>query len=294
MPNESEAPLMIERAGGRKLAFAQYGDPGGIPVFHFNGSGGSRLEWPGDQAMLEDIGVRFVAIDRPGHGLSDPQPGRTLLDWPQEVTAVADSLGIDKIRVEGWSAGGAYALCCAHELPNRVVAGAILSGIAPYDRPEPLQGLAPEIAQWMKNAREAPEAVLPFRQAMAAFMESKSGSEVGSMLAGGNGEDDRAVATRPDLQALMGANIKEGYRQGAEGPALDDIVINSPWGFKLDDIPVHIDVWQGEIDQNVPLGQGEYQHSRLPNSTFHLLKNTAHLFPLVRWREILLELIRQR
>ena len=114
------------------------------------------------------------------------------------------------------------------------------------------------------------------------------------MLAAGNAEDDRAVAARPDLQILMGTNIKEGYRQGPEGPAQDDVVINSPWGFRLEEIAAPIDVWQGEIDRNVPLTQGETQHRRLPNSTLRVLPNTAHLFPLVRWREILLTLLGPR
>lgn len=90
----------------------------------------------------------------------------------------------------------------------------------------------------------------------------------------------------------MGTNVKEGYRQGPDGPSADDIVINSPWGFRLQDIEARIDVWQGEMDPNVPLIQGEYQHSLLSNSTLHVLKNTAHLFPLIRWKEILQTLIR--
>ena len=287
-------PLRVALPDGRRLAYAEYGDPAGALVMHFHGSGGSRMEWPGDQSILKDIGVRFISMDRPGHGWSDPEPKRTLLDWPRDVEALAKHLCVESFYVEGWSAGGAYALACSYQLPSRVRACAILSGIGPYDRPDPLQGLSPEIAEWMRNAREMPEKVLPFRQRMADVLASRSSAAVGAMLAAGNAEDDRAVAARPDLQILMGTNIKEGYRQGPEGPAQDDVVINSPWGFRLEEIAAPIDVWQGEIDRNVPLTQGETQHRRLPNSTLRVLPNTAHLFPLVRWREILLTLLGPR
>ena len=38
-----------------------------------------------------------MTIDRPGHGLSDFQPERTLLDWPEDVAALADHLEIRTI-----------------------------------------------------------------------------------------------------------------------------------------------------------------------------------------------------
>jgi hypothetical protein len=36
---------------GRTLAYAEWGDPAGKPVFHFHGSSGSRLERPPDEKM---------------------------------------------------------------------------------------------------------------------------------------------------------------------------------------------------------------------------------------------------
>ena len=65
----------LELPGGRTLGYAEWGDPSGVPLFHFHGSSSSRLEHPLRPEDLE--GVRMVTIDRPGHGLSDFQPGRT-------------------------------------------------------------------------------------------------------------------------------------------------------------------------------------------------------------------------
>ena len=106
----------IVTADGRRLAFAEYGDPIGRPCLYFHFTPGSRLD-PlvvfHDNAELLD-GIRLVAIDRPGFGRSDRQPGRTFLDWPADVTAVTDQLGIDTFSVLGISGGGGYALACAY------------------------------------------------------------------------------------------------------------------------------------------------------------------------------------
>ena len=242
--------------------------------------------------MLQRLNISFVSVDRPGHGLSDPQPNRTLLGWADDIRQLADHLQVDQFYVEGWSAGGSYALAIAHELQDRVIKGATLSGIGPYDRPDPYEGLTPQIAAWMEDARNANmTALLAFREQFYNLLNVSTAQEIGSMLAAsGGGVDDKEVAQRPDLQLLMGTNFKEGYAQGYEGPAVDDLVINQPWGFQLQDIQTHFDVWQGEVDTNVPMNQGVYQASILNSSRLILLENTAHLFPLTTWEEILVEL----
>ncbi|CAB9509727.1 expressed unknown protein [Seminavis robusta] len=264
-----DAPPTLELSDGRTLAYCEFGasaEEATAVVLHCNGSGGSRLEWPGNEELLKELGIRFITVDRPGHGFSDPVPdGRTLLDWPRtDVTQLLDHISVDQFYIEGWSAGGSYALAVAHEFGNsgRVLGGAILSGIGPFDRPNPFEGMdEPQIRMWMEWARDQNEtAILEFRGQLAPFLQASNASQIGMLLgSGGVGLDDLEVARRPDLQTLMGGNIKEGYRQGAPGPAQDDLVINRPWEFRLQDINpmVHIDVWQGEIDQNVPLNQWE-------------------------------------
>ena len=71
----------------------------------------------------------MITVDRPGHGLSDFFPGKTLLDWPDDVIELADHLGFDKFIVEGFSGGGPYALACAYKIPDRLDCCGILSGM---------------------------------------------------------------------------------------------------------------------------------------------------------------------
>jgi pimeloyl-ACP methyl ester carboxylesterase len=102
---------------------------------------------------------------------------------------------------------------------------------------------------------------------------------------------DQRIAEKPEHLDNMVASIQEGYRQGWHGPAQDDVITNSPWGFRVEDIEVRIDIWQGEVDKNVPLIQGQYQHEKIPNSRLTVLPGQAHLYLLERWEEILTQLL---
>jgi hypothetical protein len=84
---------------GRKLGYAQYGSPTGRPVFFLHGHPASRLE----AAHLHDdavkVGARIICPERPGFGLSSPQPGRTLLDTARDVEQLGDHLKLEKYGI---------------------------------------------------------------------------------------------------------------------------------------------------------------------------------------------------
>jgi len=99
-------------------------------------------------------------------------------------------------------------------------------------------------------------------------------------------EDIKAIEESSSKKMLF-ENMREAYKQGGDAPAQDDIIINSSWGFRLEDIQTRFDVWQGEVDKNVPMNLGEYQHEILPNSRLRILPGQAHLYLLTHWREVL-------
>lgn len=276
---------------GRTLGFAEYGDSNGKnTVIYFNGSGGSRLDHPTDKKILLDLSIRFIATDRPGHGISSPKQDRKLLDWPNDVQQLADYIGAEKFYVMGWSAGGPHTLACAYKLPERVIAGAIISGLAPVDRPNPYEGLPLPLKVLNYLGRKTPGLVYLFRRMMYPIVMGDP-DEAGKKLASSFPPVDRQIAEQPENRKMLVRSIQEGYKQGWEGPAQDDIVINSDWGFRIEDIGVRIDIWQGGADKNVPQNQGMYQHEKIPNSTFTELSDQAHLYLLDNWRNILEKLV---
>jgi pimeloyl-ACP methyl ester carboxylesterase len=51
---------------GRRLGFAEWGDPAGRPLFLFHGTPGSRLTRQPVEELTRRQGVRVSTVDRPG------------------------------------------------------------------------------------------------------------------------------------------------------------------------------------------------------------------------------------
>ena len=52
---------------GRMLTFAEWGDPGGFPVFSLHGTPGSRFRRYYDESLYSDVEARVITYNRPGH-----------------------------------------------------------------------------------------------------------------------------------------------------------------------------------------------------------------------------------
>jgi len=120
---------------GRKLGYTEYGAPQGKTVFEFHGNPSSRLGSKFLDEAAKRLDARIIGIDRPGMGLADHKPGRKLLDWPDDVTELADALGIDRFAILGGSGGAPSVLACAYKIPERLTAVAVLFPPRPLDTP---------------------------------------------------------------------------------------------------------------------------------------------------------------
>jgi pimeloyl-ACP methyl ester carboxylesterase len=100
-------------ADGRKLGYAEFGDPDGAPVIALHGTPGSRLMFAlADQAARER-GLRLIAPERPGYGLSDAKDFPTLHDAAADIISLADSLNLKDFALIGVSGGGPFAIAAA-------------------------------------------------------------------------------------------------------------------------------------------------------------------------------------
>ena len=108
---------------GRTMAVAEWGDPAGLGLFALHGTPGGRISCWEDPTIYARHGLRRFTLDRPGYGESTRQPGRSVADIVDDVTFIADSLGVGSFAVTGGSGGGPHALACAglHARPRRAM-----------------------------------------------------------------------------------------------------------------------------------------------------------------------------
>jgi pimeloyl-ACP methyl ester carboxylesterase len=271
---------------GRRLGYAQYGQPGGEPIVYFHGHPGSRLEARFGHEAAVAAGFRVIALDRPGCGLSDVQPGRVITDWPADVAQAADALGIDRFSVAGASGGGPYALACAWRLARRVIRAAVISGVGPPQVPGSTAGMRwqnrlgfPLVARWPAVARV-------LMRSMRRSVMSRPERTI-EALARAMSPADAEIVRRPEVRALSIADITEAFRQGFDGAASDMVLLARPWGFSLREIEQEVYLWQGEADTLVPPAMGRYLAEQIPHCHATMLPGAGHLLIIDRMPDLM-------
>lgn len=270
--------LSVRLPDGRRLGYAQAGPTDGRALFYFHGTPGSRLERHPETELLDAMGVRLIALERPGYGLSTLQPARQLSDWPADVAAFADLLGLDAFSVLGFSGGGPYALACARAMPQRITATVVVSSPAPYAA----MGRIPDGLALFELARDAP------RQASAMLREiAANGDQLHRLMSGAMAEAERRVMGTAALATMYRRNMDEAVCQGIEGMVRDMALIAGEWGFDVAAITSPVDLWHGLEDSFTPPSMARYLAEGLPNCHSRFLPGEGHflLFPL--WRDIL-------
>jgi pimeloyl-ACP methyl ester carboxylesterase len=259
---------------GRELAYEEYGDPAGEPVLSFHGGLSSRLDAaPAHQAAL-DLGVRLLSPDRPGIGRSTFQPGRRLLDWPADVAALTDALGIDRFAVMGWSCGGPYAAVCGARMSDRVSAVGLLSSAVPLELVGTTKGLARDDRLLLFLVRWAPRlAAALLRVTIGEATERRLYREIRRSFPA---VDRAALEERGSIVDAV-AFVKESMRQGAQGCLQDYRVFGSPWGFDLSEVTVPVQIWEGEEDNTGPPEYRELLLRHLPRAQLSLVPGEGHL-----------------
>lgn len=266
----------IRLAGGRRLGFRQWGDPHGIPVLEFRGLPSSSLGDAIGQDFLAGRHLRRITVDRPGTGLSDFQPGRTLLDWPADVAQLADALGIGQFAVLGTSGGGPYAAACACRLPGRVVRLSLVSALAPLDRPGAGRGMNAGELRMMLLSRNLPAVARAVTAVAVAADRIRPGTLIRG-LARAVPECDRAVMARPEVQASLTDSYHRAFAHGTRGQIHDWGLIATPWGFRPEDIAVETFLWQGDQDDRVPPHHAEYLARAIRGSDLTMLRGEGHM-----------------
>ena len=288
-----ERILRMRTRDGRSIGVLELGQAAGAPVFHFHGSGSSRLEAVLVADAAKKAGVRLIALDRPGVGQSDPCHRDRLLDWPEKVVEVADALKIQKFAVLGMSAGGPYALACAATIPHRLTTCALVCAVAP---PALIRHAAP---LWMRLIWRSAQR---FPTTFDAFLRTAVPNRPQSVAAAERwirwctpwmAPADRAVLRAPGTRVGLARAFSEGRRQGAEAIRREAMNEVRCWGFALKDIRFEsIFLWHGEQDRLTPVAASRLFVDALPHCRATFYPHDGHFSTaLVHAEEIFAALV---
>lgn len=248
-------------ADGRTLAWAEFGDPDGIPTFFFHGTPGGRLTGATSDERWIRAGIRGICPERPGYGSSDPHEPRTVHSFAQDALQLADVLGLERFVVIGGSGGAPHALALGALSGDRVRAVGALVGASPLNDEE------------KANQAALNQQVLAVADDPAALRELLGGVRSVVLEAGilalltDIPEEDLAIF-KANADKMEGA-IRSALEPGVEGMAGDYLALwVRGWGFDLADVKVPV-VWgHGHLDRNVPFSAAQRAMSQLPDCEF--------------------------
>jgi pimeloyl-ACP methyl ester carboxylesterase len=289
-PTHDEAWVDRDRSlrlpDGRTLAYTDLGPPDGTPVMYFHGAPSSRLDiiLLGFEATLAKLGVRVVSPDRPGYGGSSAQPGRTLEDWPADVIALADHLGLGRFAVMGPSSGGPYAVVCAALLPDRVAAAGVIAGLTDMGWPPAWNGMDHNDVALMRIGDEA---------RAATWCEAQFGPD-GNRFSETLGDlppaDERALQDQAIASGFV-TTVAEAFRQGVAGYAQDITVEARAWTFATASITVPVRVLHGEADTIVPIAHGRHTAEIIPTANLVTWPDHGHISILAEIPQLCADLV---
>jgi pimeloyl-ACP methyl ester carboxylesterase len=293
MQNPPTAPKTIFLSEGRRLAYSEYGDSQGKPVFFFHGWPGARLQGQLSDASARKLRMRMIAPDRPGFGFSEFQPRRAIRDWPKDIAELADQLGFPRFAVLGLSGGAPYALACAHEIPHRCTAVGIISGIGTIDSPRASEGVSPNLKRMVLLTKNVPWLVklLLWRSSRLVRRDPEAAFE-------------KLIATlpEPDRSALLQPGIKDkalqaridSFQSGSRGHLWEMKLFTRPWGFRREAIQMPIHLWHGDQDEEIFLSTAQDQADAIQDCQVTFLPHEGHYSLYINHIENILKEIREQ
>ncbi len=274
-PTAGRTSRVLRLADGRRIGYAEFGDPHGAAVLAIHGTPGSRLMF-----ALTDHGarvrkLRIIAPERPGYGLSDFRRRESLAQAAEDVTAVADALGLDRFALIGVSGGGPFAVAAAAAMPERTVLLALISPVGPIAechgriRMSKLHRLI-----FTRIGRSAPS-IAGFFWSLRNLVRWALGVAYRA-LTQRVPQSDRIVLARAEVKANLQTALREGLRPGIDGARQDLRLYCAPWGLPLAAIDVPTVLWQGSDDPIVPPGAAYDLAETLPNCWLDVIQGGGH------------------
>jgi len=275
----SKLNQQLQLPDGRKLGYDEHGAPDGKPIFYLHGSPSSRLEARLylSEDLLQSLGVRLIAVDRPGMGLSDFQPKRRLLDFPNDLLALANHLKIERFAILAYSLGGPYGFACAYAIPERLTKVGIVSGAALFTEPVLMTNINEGTRKFLTMPREKPLLARLFLWMMLGVMPRVAPKKFIAGAAAVLPEADRAIVSDSDVQRGFISAVREAMRQGTGGAFHESLLSVTDYGFRLQEIQTPIRLWHGEADKNIPVEMARFAASAVPKCEAVFYPNEGHL-----------------
>ncbi len=210
----SEATETTIEIPGYRLGAKVWGPPDGAPVLALHGWLDNAATYDGLAPHLK--GLRIVALDMPGHGMSDHAPPGHLypfIDFVAAAYGVLAALGWERCSLMGHSLGAGVCAVLAGTVPERIERLVLLEGLGPLSSADDMtpKRLSDALAEQVRKG-EKPSPVYADRakveQMLAAAPSKLAPHSVRTLLARGLEAVDGGVRWRSDRRLRFTSRVR--------------------------------------------------------------------------------------
>ena len=269
---------------GRRLQFAEFGDPKGKPVIHLHGILGCRYErWPDDD-LTKSLGVRLIIPDRPGYGCSEHVLEHNYLDFADDLIELIDYLDVPRCSMMGLSIGAIYGCAFAYKAPDRLRNIAMVSSSPPFRCFADFSGMPPSLRLLIAFSKYMPTAARITTE-IAINNACKNPEKFLANIPVGSA--DRAVFSNILLKKHIENCVLSGNKLRHTGFVQDILMAAEPWPFSVAEVTTKIDFWHGTDDLHCPINRIMPIIESVPNKRLHIIEDGGHFLIYKHWQEIL-------
>lgn len=267
-------PETIETAHG-PVECALRGDGPAMVIAH-GGPGGC------DQALIlgelfRKNGYRIIAPSRPGYLGTPLNIGKTAEEQGDFLAALMDALNIPEAIIVGASAGGPAAYQLAQRRPEKARALIVIDGVSrKYTKVDDIN----KVEEWMYLSR-------PGQWLIGFFFKHFSAAMVKSFLQTEStldkhelGERVKEILADEDKFAMFDAmfrTMSTRFEERKAGTENDVALASTIDKLALDRIDCPTMIIHGDADNDVPVGDAEYAHQAVAESTLLWINQASHI-----------------
>ncbi len=263
---------------GRMLDYWEGGDPEGRGVLFHGGTPCTNVFGRISHDLAQSLGVRLVAINRPGYGGSTlPVDAPSLLRTGRDTAELARLLGMDGYAVLGTSGGGPFAAATAVADPAGVRAIGLVAGSGPWrllfeptedDEDKEYRALLArldegDLAGAWAGTREA------ISRELSGLVGLDDEARVDTFFAGHPPKD----AYNRSLWAASLADVLER----PDGYAFDNLAWGAAWDIDPSDVVAPTALWYGDADLLVPASIGDWYAERIAGTELVVFAGEGHM-----------------
>jgi pimeloyl-ACP methyl ester carboxylesterase len=277
---------LLRLSDGRRVGYAEFGDVQGLPVFAIHGTPGSRYMFALTDEAARERGLRIIAPERPGYGLSDYCRQDALAHTAEDLNALADALVLDRFALIGVSGGGPHAMAAAASMPDRIALLALVSPVGPIAECHSRIRMTLFHRLVFTRMGRSKRACASFFWSLRNLIRLAPGVAHAALMRR-VAPSDRAILTRADVRTNLRAAVSEGLRPGIKGALQDLRLFCGPWDLPLAKIDVPTIMWQGSDDTIVPPQAAYHLAETLPNCRLDIVQDAGHYWVFTQFARVL-------